>query len=103
MPTVIVVFVVTVVVVVVGLDDVDLAVAEVADQEVAGDPSPAHRRHRESPRRVERAPSGHARDQATVRGVLVDGPEPLTDRIAAGRRVDLGVRDVYVITERLDA
>ena len=73
---------------------VDVAVAEVADEQVAAEPAEAARRQRQAPRRVERAPGDQPPDERAVIGEHVHEPVAPPGDVVVQRGVLLGERHV---------
>ena len=81
---------------------VDLAVAEVADEQIAAEAAEVGRRLCEPPGRVQLAVLGHTRDEVPGRVELVHEAASLAGDLVLGVRILLGERDEDVPADRLD-
>src|SRR5947208_3041186 len=77
-----------------GIEGVDVAVAEVSDEQVAAEEPEVGRCEGDPPRRVEPPQRGHAPDQMAGGIEGVDEPVPLTRHVVVHRRVLQRVRHV---------
>src|SRR6266536_2994911 len=84
------------------LERVDLAVAEVADEEISAEAAEVCRREREPPRRVQQAVLSHAGDQVAGRVEGVDEAEALPGDLVFCILVLLRERDEDPRADRLD-
>jgi hypothetical protein len=80
----------------------DLAVAGVADEEIAAEATEALGRVGESPRRIQLAATRNARDQVAVEVILIDEAEPLSRDLVLSSGVLLRIRDEDAPGDRLD-
>src|SRR2546425_3784637 len=84
------------------LEDVDPAVAEVADEQVTARLAEVGRGHGETPRRIQLPVLRHACEQRTTGPVLVDNAEPVAVDLVLSVGVLLGIRDEDVAVHVLD-
>jgi hypothetical protein len=83
--------------------DIDPAVAEIADQYVAGELTEARRRQRHAPRRIERSARGKAPQQMSVGVEDIDEAKMRARDIVMLGRILLGIGDKEVAVDIVDA